>query len=65
MFTDIKATPTLQIEPSAQDTNRKLWFCEQCGYVTFREEPPFLCPICKAKKEFFKEIKLEIHIKSG
>jgi rubrerythrin len=31
----------------------KLWYCKQCGYVVFREEPPYVCPICKAKKEMF------------
>ncbi|MCX6643013.1 MAG: ferredoxin:glutaredoxin reductase [Candidatus Bathyarchaeota archaeon] len=50
---------------SVKDTTRKMWFCEQCGYVTFREEPPYICPICKAKREFFKEIKPEILIKTS
>ncbi|MEJ2272345.1 MAG: ferredoxin-thioredoxin reductase catalytic domain-containing protein, partial [Candidatus Bathyarchaeota archaeon] len=26
----------------------KLWYCKQCGYVCFREDPPYICPICKA-----------------
>lgn len=34
----------------------KLWYCKQCGYVCFREEPPYICPICKAKREMFAEI---------
>lgn len=34
----------------------KLWYCRQCGYVVFREEPPYVCPICKAKREMFAEI---------
>ncbi|MGC8936196.1 MAG: ferredoxin-thioredoxin reductase catalytic domain-containing protein [Candidatus Methanomethylicaceae archaeon] len=38
----------------------KFWYCKQCGYVAFREEPPFICPICKAKREFFGEIFLTI-----
>ena len=38
----------------------KLWYCKQCGYVVFREEPPYVCPICKAKKEMFGEIKTKI-----
>ena len=38
----------------------KLWYCKQCGYVVFREDPPFICPICKAKKEMFAEIKTKI-----
>jgi ferredoxin-thioredoxin reductase catalytic subunit len=32
----------------------RLWYCRQCGYVVFREEPPYICPICKAKKERFE-----------
>jgi len=36
----------------------KLWYCKQCGYVVFREDPPYVCPICKAKREMFAEIKI-------
>ncbi|MGO8806250.1 MAG: ferredoxin-thioredoxin reductase catalytic domain-containing protein [Candidatus Bathyarchaeia archaeon] len=35
---------------------KKLWYCKQCGYVVFREDPPYVCPICKAKRELFAEI---------
>jgi ferredoxin-thioredoxin reductase catalytic subunit len=42
-----KETPT---------TGMKLWYCKQCGYVCYREEPPYICPICKAKKELFAEL---------
>ena len=38
----------------------KLWYCKQCGYVVFRDDPPYLCPICKAKKEMFAELKARI-----
>lgn len=38
----------------------KLWYCKQCGYVVFRDEPPYICPICKAKREMFSEIKSQI-----
>jgi ferredoxin-thioredoxin reductase catalytic subunit/rubredoxin len=38
----------------------KLWYCKQCGYMVFREEPPYICPICKAKRELFAEISIEI-----
>ncbi len=34
---------------------RRLWFCRQCGYVCFREEAPFVCPVCRAKRELFAE----------
>jgi ferredoxin-thioredoxin reductase catalytic subunit len=43
---------------SKMQTHRRLWYCKQCGYVCFREEPPYICPICKAKREFFSEIKI-------
>jgi ferredoxin-thioredoxin reductase catalytic chain len=39
---------------------KKLWYCKQCGYVVFREDPPYICPICKAKREMFAEIKTDI-----
>jgi len=49
--------------PSAQPAKvkPKLWYCRQCGYVVFREEPPYVCPICKAKREFFAELRIEIY----
>ena len=28
--------------------------CKVCGYLCAREEPPEVCPICKAKKERFE-----------
>jgi ferredoxin-thioredoxin reductase catalytic subunit/rubredoxin len=37
---------------------KKLWHCKQCGYVVFREDPPYVCPICKAKREMFAEIEI-------
>ncbi|MHA2309228.1 MAG: ferredoxin-thioredoxin reductase catalytic domain-containing protein [Candidatus Heimdallarchaeaceae archaeon] len=51
---------SLELDPYTQSDvkpNLKLFYCKQCGYVTFREDPPYLCPICNAKKEFFKEFK--------
>ena len=38
----------------------KLWYCKQCGYVVFREDPPYTCPICKARREMFAEIETRI-----
>ena len=38
----------------------KFWYCKQCGYVVFREDPPYICPICKAKREMFAEITIRI-----
>lgn len=35
---------------------RRLLYCKQCGYVVFREEPPYVCPICRAKREMFAPV---------
>jgi ferredoxin-thioredoxin reductase catalytic chain len=37
-------------------SGRKLLYCRQCGYMVFSEDPPYVCPICKAKREMFEEI---------
>lgn len=31
-----------------------VWRCRVCGYLCAREQPPDLCPICKAAKERFE-----------
>ncbi len=31
-----------------------VWRCKVCGYLCAREEPPGVCPICKAEKERFE-----------
>ncbi len=33
----------------------RVWRCRVCGYLCAREEPPEVCPICKAKKDRFEE----------
>jgi len=47
------ATQAKKLQPAVK---KKLWYCKQCGYVVFREDPPYVCPICKAKREIFAEI---------
>ncbi|MCJ7507420.1 MAG: ferredoxin:glutaredoxin reductase [candidate division Zixibacteria bacterium] len=32
-----------------------IWRCKVCGYLCARNEPPEVCPICKAKKERFEK----------
>lgn len=51
-----RPTSTVSTVEKPMKSEMKLWYCKQCGYVVFREEPPYICPICKAKKEFFAEI---------
>jgi len=31
-----------------------VWRCRVCGYLCARQEPPDICPICKATKERFE-----------
>ena len=31
-----------------------VWRCGVCGYLCAREQPPEVCPICKAKKDRFE-----------
>ncbi len=31
-----------------------IWRCKVCGYLCAREEPPEVCPVCKAKKDRFE-----------
>jgi len=30
-----------------------VWRCKVCGYLCARDEPPGVCPVCKAKKDRF------------
>jgi ferredoxin-thioredoxin reductase catalytic chain len=32
-----------------------VWHCKVCGYLCAREQPPEVCPICKAKKDRFEQ----------
>ena len=48
--------PLVKAEKAQPGVKKKLWYCKQCGYVVFREDPPYVCPICKAKREMFAEI---------
>jgi len=34
--------------------SKPVWRCKVCGYLCGRDDPPGLCPICKAKKERFE-----------
>jgi ferredoxin-thioredoxin reductase catalytic subunit len=54
-------TATPQESPKeAAASKTKLWYCKQCGYVVFRDEPPYVCPICKAKRDMFAELKSRV-----
>ena len=55
-----KAESVVTATKEASEIKMKLWYCKQCGYVVFREDPPYVCPICKAKREMFAEIRIHI-----
>jgi ferredoxin-thioredoxin reductase catalytic subunit len=53
-------------KPAQEDTSIKageslsnlkypVWRCKVCGYLCARENPPGICPICKAKKDRFEK----------
>jgi ferredoxin-thioredoxin reductase catalytic subunit len=35
--------------------SKTVWRCKVCGYLCARDNPPEICPICKAKKERFEK----------
>ena len=45
-------------EPVKADTSSDIaypvWRCRVCGYLAARDEPPGVCPICKATKDRFE-----------
>ena len=40
---------------SLQELSFPVWRCRVCGYLCAREQPPEVCPICKAKKDRFEK----------
>jgi ferredoxin-thioredoxin reductase catalytic subunit len=48
-----KMKPKAQ-KKTALSPSLPVWRCRVCGYLCAREEPPEVCPICKAKKERFE-----------
>ena len=67
MFPDIIPAKVVEEKALATPpaTHRILMYCKNCGYVIFREDAPYICPICKAKKEFFAELKMVILQETG
>ena len=53
---------TTKSKAQSSQITMNLYYCKQCGYVCYREEPPYLCPVCKAKKELFTKLVLNIEI---
>ena len=43
-----------EIGKAGSDLPYPVWRCRVCGYLAAREEPPGVCPICKATKDRFE-----------
>jgi len=41
-------------EVKVSSLSKPVWRCKVCGYLSARDEPPEICPICKAKKDRFE-----------
>ncbi|GAB6281003.1 MAG: ferredoxin-thioredoxin reductase catalytic domain-containing protein [Thermovirga sp.] len=39
---------------AARNLSYPVWRCKVCGYLAARDNPPEVCPICKAKKDRFE-----------
>jgi len=49
------AAKTVPAAPaSVQALPFPVWRCRVCGYLCARENPPDICPVCKAKKDRFE-----------
>jgi ferredoxin-thioredoxin reductase catalytic chain len=58
-----KTTERAEKQKEVSGIKMKLWYCKQCGYVCFREDAPYVCPVCKAKKEMFAELTVTTEIR--
>jgi len=45
---------SILINALAKSIKIPVWRCKVCGYLCAREQPPEVCPICKAKKDRFE-----------
>lgn len=56
----IKGYPAIMEQKGAGDKEMaEVYRCKVCGYLCAREEPPDLCPVCRAKKERFEKYVLK------
>ena len=51
---EIKRTEMIESMELSGKLSKPVWRCKVCGYLCAMDEPPEVCPICKAKKERFE-----------
>ena len=44
-----------KVNSDLSNLNYPVWRCKVCGYLCARENPPEICPVCKAKKDRFEK----------
>ncbi len=44
----------MEASPRKAPGGRRCWRCTVCGYMTLAEEPPDICPVCGATKDYFE-----------
>jgi len=54
-----RGLPEKRVEPIPSEEApcelaRPVWRCRVCGYLCARDDPPPVCPICKAKRDRFE-----------
>jgi ferredoxin-thioredoxin reductase catalytic subunit/rubredoxin len=49
LLNSVKPKPAVESPPALS-----IWRCRVCGYLCARENPPGVCPICKAQKDRFE-----------
>jgi ferredoxin-thioredoxin reductase catalytic subunit len=52
---EVRTKPTPGGSASLSTLPLPIWRCRVCGYLCARENPPEVCPICKARKERFEK----------
>jgi ferredoxin-thioredoxin reductase catalytic chain len=49
----VRTVPAVPQNPAAV-LPYPVWRCKVCGYLCARDEPPGICPVCKAQKDRFE-----------
>ena len=49
-----ESSPKTQTLETGVSLKYPVWRCKVCGYICARNEPPDVCPVCKAKKDRFE-----------
>lgn len=50
----VEDEPHEHVQVGVDDKGIPIWRCVVCGYLAARENPPPICPICKAKADKFE-----------